>query len=43
MNEDNCQSKVKKFNSKTIVITSTSELIKISVFIYVLEQAAVVN
>ena len=43
MNKNNYQFKIKKFNSKTAVITSVSESVKISTFAHMLEQAAVVN
>ena len=43
VNENNCQSEVKKFNSKTAAITSASEPVRASASICVLKQTAVVN
>ena len=43
MNENNCQLKIKKFNSKTAVITSVSESVRALVSAYVIKQAAVAN
>ena len=35
--KDNCQFKIKKFNSKTVTVTSASEPVRAFVFIYVME------
>ena len=43
VNEDNCQSEVKKSNSKTAVITSASEPVRVPVSAHMLKQAAVAN
>ena len=43
VNENNCQSEVKKFNSKAAVITPVSEPVRALVSAYMLKQAAVAN
>ena len=43
VNKDNCQFEVKKFNSKTAITISTSELVRAPVFTCMMEQAAVAN
>ena len=43
VDEDNCQSEIKKFNSKAAAATSVSKPVKVPVSACVLEQAAVAN
>ena len=43
VNEDNCQSEIKKSNSKAAATTFILESIKASVSAHMLEQAAVAN
>ena len=43
VNEDNCQPKVKKSNSKTAVITPVSEPVRAPVSAHIMKQAAVAN
>ena len=43
VNENNCQSEVKKFNSKAVAITPVSGPVKAPASAHVLEQAAVAN
>ena len=43
VDEDNCQPEVKKFNSKTVTVTSVSEPVKAPASTCMLKQAAVAN
>ena len=43
VNENNCQPKVKKFNSKTVTAIFTSESVRTFISVCVIKQAAVVN
>ena len=43
VDEDNCQPKIKKSNSKTAVITLVSEPVRASVSAHMIKQAAIAN